>query len=981
MKKRLFFIASIAAVAFSCTTDPDFVIDGMDKIDTGVTIFGNGIEVPIGQTDKIYLGQALKAIEDSTVREFFKEDKDGNYSLNLTGKYNLNDLTGNLDLGSVTTIDGVSFTQDISYNLEIDASLDGLEIPTMTAEKKVNTEFYKYLPDMDLGKQIANQDQGYELIDIDGLNSTIAKPEFSMIDGNMEVTVQNYLSNTSVKLDTTREVAGSLDLGENADKIAGLSNFLLKNGAKVTVSLSFENCPLTDGKVTPDLTVNLSQMMKVQGAGTDGDISLSSLVLNKSNGWKASKVLNVTSLADDFLKLENGKISFSGNMVLDGSIAISDAKSTKNKIVSLAGKKAIIKASVLYEDFVLQSVDITLGSNVKFETEAISIPVDFSTDLPEAVASVDSVILKSSKPMSLKLWANNLSKITSYDKTKHVSLVGDIQIKFPAGIAIDGCPDGVIKIKRDLYDGTIDTNIVIRGIKPVCSGGKVGFNGNVTASVKAVASGTFSSMYLPTSAVGDVVVGAKINYAPEIQDFQISLNLDKVSQSINYDCKDIIFLDSKTVADLPKEIKGVKDLAFNGVNANVELVLSGLPSGMNFSLKNAVITLPAFVYAADGTNKIAFEKSLKIENDKPVKTSAGLGGIKNVSLEGITEVKGDISFTADLVCETPNVSLEDLPEKVTGSVKVAVGDGKSIDDPGKIVVKKAVVSADYHLDQTSTESFGEVPSFLQSDSMNLAINPVMDLTFRTNLGIPLKAQLEIVPYLKGQAIDSAIVNIPDVELPFSENPKDTLENRYVIGTNVAPAVSDGTKYINCNLSNLVRRVPDSLKMRVKADIDKADSCIFYPDAKYVCGLNYTVNVPLKFDNGMNISFSESMEASGLEDLFNYVGRMKIDATVINTLPIGVWLELFFLDENGKQVTGFDKLEFRIKPGDGKTETVQNTGIDFNYSGKSATAVKSVLIKFRLESTANVSLRADQFIQIVQLKGILPEGVTIDPKNM
>ena len=96
MKKHIInatiLVASLA-LAPSCKVDEDYSYENIKNVDKSITVFQEGISIPIGSTEKIVLESLLdkEGILDDEMKEYLKTGEDGSYSLNFSGNFDFSD--------------------------------------------------------------------------------------------------------------------------------------------------------------------------------------------------------------------------------------------------------------------------------------------------------------------------------------------------------------------------------------------------------------------------------------------------------------------------------------------------------------------------------------------------------------------------------------------------------------------------------------------------------------------------------------------------------------------------------------------------------------------------------------------------------------------------------------------------------------------------------------------------------------------------
>lgn len=707
------FLLSIALAG--CVSDPNYDIDKMSSIDGNMTLFADGLEIPIGKTEEITVGKLIDLAdgEDGKIKSFLTKDASGNYSIFKDGNYNLDKVISDLHLEKLKDIDGTSFSKEVEYKIgdfdpsqfEIegkefsysggsfgDISLEGINVPQISSKQTINAELYKYLPDdMDLGKRIGGFQHDENILNV----SDISIPG----SGDTEISIQNIIASlekTEIPFQFRHDVNHSINLGENGANIADVRNFKINGGSKLQVELEIVNCPLTGGEIVPDLGMDVSSMMSVS---VSNPIDLSGLVLTKANSWKTSRTFSITSLADGFPEFKDGKLLMEGAFKIDGKILVRNALSTPNTVNSLAGKTMMLKTKISLDGVVLDEMDITLADGVGTSVPDIKMPFNISFDLPSKVKSVNRIYFSPDKKMSVTIVSTDFRNIKTSDGAKHLSIVPDVEISFPQGIEIAEAVGGKVTIKgEDLYNGTIEKQYTLVSLTPETVGGKLQFNGDIVVKASAGVSGTFNSKYLPSTEANDIVVNAQVSANPSLSDYDITLDKDGISQKI----------DEK--GDFSFEMNGMADFGTFKVypKENPKAVLEfNLPATSEIELvaENLVVGIPGMM-VIDGSLISGFDEAkntITINGKFPSKIELPIKHLvvtPQSSSDGKTTVSGTFTINGGVsVSKTDitKVTLDEIKGKEIG-VKISVpsiklnsiemeGDfSKSLDYDGKDIV-------------------------------------------------------------------------------------------------------------------------------------------------------------------------------------------------------------------------------------------------------------------------------------------------------
>ncbi len=348
-------LLAVAVGAASCT-DENY---DLSKLNTEITVGGDSLTVPVGETAKLTMQDLLG---DEAV-SFLKTAADGSYLISVSDQMN-----GSSSLPAINTA----------------LDLGGLA-------PSVDIEIFDFAP--------------YQSV-------------ISLLPPNNEVNLSTYVSTISdpVAVDTNIQVTLQLDLPEG---LKDLSKVKFTDASKMTVALSVPDCPLTDGELTPNIVVDFSNLLQISGGGS---INLSELQLNKSNSYAASKQYSVQELviaAGDF-NANLHKLALDKKVTVTGNAVVTNPKTTPAN-VSAAGKLKVkvavtlsnleidkVEAKVAYT-LAQQNMTVTLGDltgafgdklEVTLDLYNPSLKFDLSTNL-----GIPSTIQATLVP-----WKNNQAK-------------------------------------------------------------------------------------------------------------------------------------------------------------------------------------------------------------------------------------------------------------------------------------------------------------------------------------------------------------------------------------------------------------------------------------------------------------------------------------------------------------------------------------------------------------------------------------------
>lgn len=764
-----------------CVSDPNYNIDKLDNIDTSVNVFGDGIELPIGKTEQITLADALKMakLDPEAADSFLKKDENGDYSISVSGDYNLNDVIKDLHLEDLGNIDGAAISKEVEYHLGdfdkdqfkieglnfsyshegfINVNLDDIndKMPQITSSSEIQTELYKYLPtNMDLGSTMGDFSYSQKLMRVGQINL----PGFLSDDESYNV--QPFLEELNLAnfaIDYQQELDTSISLGDNASKIANVDNFKLQNGGVLKVELGIDNCPLDGGSLIPDMDLDISNILTLSGA-VGGKIDLSSLALDSGHSWTASKNIEIASLASGFPAFDAGVIALKGLLKINGELKIQGATAKPGTIKGLANADMKLNVRVSLDGVVLDEMDITLGEGVGYTAEDVKVEIAIDNyTIPEGVASVEKVYFSEDEKLSVKISADGLSGIKSSDGTKHLSIVPKVEITFPEGIEIaEADANNKVIIKDiDLSAGDIEKKYTLLSVTPDCYGKNLTFTGNITAKATVAAGGTFSSKTLPTTAANDLVVKSEINLKPKLKDYDVTLKKDEVTKQVS-ETRDFTF-----------PMEGMADFGTFTITpkgspvASLEFILPTMQE-TDIIAENLVISIPEMI----GVNADSIEIQAESPIDNESQTSWTFDSANNaLKLNGKLPSKIEIPIS-NLIVE-PKTG-DDGKMEVKGTFKIEGGISvselqitrKTFDDiNGKDLDVKAVIPT---IEAQSIELTGDFSKDLVYDGKDIVI---LDSEAMKNIPEQVKSLDEVILEGVNALIEIKLEGLPDIGSNF-----------------------------------------------------------------------------------------------------------------------------------------------------------------------------------------------------------------------
>ena len=86
--KLSFAIIGLTAVlASACSVDPRYDITSVNEIDSEITLFQDGLDIPLGHTAKLHADSLFKSFTDSGFLKYLLADENGDYHITFNGEY------------------------------------------------------------------------------------------------------------------------------------------------------------------------------------------------------------------------------------------------------------------------------------------------------------------------------------------------------------------------------------------------------------------------------------------------------------------------------------------------------------------------------------------------------------------------------------------------------------------------------------------------------------------------------------------------------------------------------------------------------------------------------------------------------------------------------------------------------------------------------------------------------------------------------
>ncbi|MDD2797566.1 MAG: hypothetical protein PHV20_03140 [Bacteroidales bacterium] len=418
------------------------------------------------------------------------------------------------------------------------------------------------------------------------------------------------------------------------------------------------------------------------------------------------------------------------------------------------------------------------------------------------------------------------------------------------------------------------------------------------------------------------------------------------------------------------------------VKLELRFDLSGVPSNIDsLFFRNYTIKMPSFLRFKEGStnsnNEIILNRGFKVKEGftkivELVQLDFGTEG--NTLVDGYLDLDETVGFSGSVYIKQTNMNSSELSNiKVIPSVNVELVKLGLVE--GKFNPKLSAIKQKINLD---------LPSYLLNDSVKLDIsNPVILVDAGNPMGFPVNVDVQMSPRRNGAILSNAIINT-NVLIACAQILGIPTWTKFGLAVNVDEVPGDYQPLVVPSLANLLTTIPDEIEMAmtptVVADHHKVD-LLAQQNSMF---MKYEVRIPMKFGANFRFSYNKSIigQKDKLNRLLQYTKKINIAATIGNTIPLTLKLELVPLDTQGKVLKDItiSNIE-KIKAGNTNFESQTKLVVDvFEKEGSNALinldGFKVTVSANRDATTAGLAIKQTQYFKL-DLKVLVPEGLKVD----
>ena len=661
--------AMLSMVVNSCV-NKDYDID---KLDTEITLASEGLELPLGKTAPITIQDLLKGMDQEMITAL----ENGTCAFRIGESFPLSD---NLpDMNSIISIPDVAFNNgfkiqiadfdsgafslnEASFNSDygIDNSQLNLNIDTPQLDQQSSTalEIYKYAEKAN-NLSFNLQDTDFQVgVNMSSLAVGTIPPGNFPIGLTDPIAIEETNKNVTIKMDPV-------------EGISDIKNIKLTPTSNLTIEISVANSFLTDGSFIPDISINLDNLMTLQGTGSIIKLG-SEFALSYSNNFTARKNYKVESINLDPNNWGPAGFSQTNNVKVSGNVKLNEAYTTSEELNRFLANpnngQLQLNVTVKYDEIQIQSFSMDID-NIDIDLpQTQTIPLNITDiQLPQEVESVDKVQFDdATSNVTFNMSLENLQNVSGL-KVELQSL----EIKFPEGLDVEGAVGGKLTYPAEDITNGFSKDITIKSLTlPAPQGGTISYSGNIEVTATAKASGNdVLSSSIPSTADKDGIIKTQVNSTLAIKDYTVkvkaqSKEFDEQAFDFNYDI-DAAIAEYGAVTIYPK----------NDPAINIQIDIPSTALSIKGSQdKGIIVKFPEFIHFKNDvpSNFDNTSNTLTIKGENPGTINLPIDNltIDPVKENDIYKIKGQVLISGEVVTDATTLHKTDIEEITAPDFKI-----------------------------------------------------------------------------------------------------------------------------------------------------------------------------------------------------------------------------------------------------------------------------------------------------------------------
>lgn len=286
----------------------------------------------------------------------------------------------------------------------------------------------------------------------------------------------------------------------------------------------------------------------------------------------------------------------------------------------------------------------------------------------------------------------------------------------------------------------------------------------------------------------------------------------------------------------------------------------------------------------------------------------------------------------------------------------------------------------------------DLPDFLKDEETRLDItNPVILLIAENPLATPVQIDAVLTPMKNNTQIEGKEVKIGE---GYDKKPIELAPNKknlIALSRTGESSIEEATNVKVEDINNLLETIPDDIEVDLKPVVRYEEYYTAELGKPYEMKSSYEVDVPLSFEQGLNIVYNDSIQDlnKDLNDL-DKVGlkNVKVILSVDNAIPLKLQLKaenVQIKDVYGNELSAVKKTieedkQYVAESTDGEKPATSELVLNLT-SDDTAFLSKIDRICFKITAvtgtTTGVPLKDTQWLKITSIKLSVPGGVNVD----
>lgn len=282
----------------------------------------------------------------------------------------------------------------------------------------------------------------------------------------------------------------------------------------------------------------------------------------------------------------------------------------------------------------------------------------------------------------------------------------------------------------------------------------------------------------------------------------------------------------------------------------------------------------------------------------------------------------------------------------------------------------------------------DLPDFLKDEETRLDItNPVILLRADNPLATPVEIDAVLTPLKNNTVVTGKSVEVGNGDIVLVPGANVIALSR--TGESSVDGVTDNVKVEDIN--NLLETIPDDIEVKLKPVVRKKDYYTAKLGWSYEMPSSYEVDVPLSFEQGLNIVYNDSVQDlnKDLKDLDKVsLKKANVLVTVDNAIPLKLQLKpenVLIKDVYGNELSAVKKTieedkQYVAESADEEKPATSELVLSLT-SDDTAFLSKIDRICFKLTavpgSATGVPLKDTQWLKVTSIKLSVPGGVNVD----